>query len=271
MSSEDPWPYLGELGRLVEVPFTAAEDVAREDRYVTETTVEGRRRAQVRPATPRSWTAEMPLGLGTELDVVESFAWGAWGRGPWHWVPVSAQAGNLLTPQEALLIDRVSSSTLVDAGPVRSSDGAWAGRSVGVSLSSGWVALTRGIPVVPGKPFTWTVDVVGAGDVPQVQVAFFDAAGGQISTAVGTGAGTGMQRVSVTADVPAGAVTAWGGVRSTVSRAVRPQATWTDAVVPYAPGHGCRSAILDGLSSALIVIDREGITSRASFSIQEVS
>lgn len=271
MNPEDPWPYLGELGRLVEVPFTAAEDVKREDRYVTETTVEGRRRAQVRPATPRSWTAEMPLALGTELGVVEAFAWGAWGNGPWHWVSVQAQQGNLLTPRESVLLDRASVSVdnIQDAGPVRDATGAWSPRSVAATLTSGWVALARGVPVVPALPFTFSCDVAGSN--PQLHVAFLDAAGGTVSTEIRGGSGSSMQRVSVSATVPAGAVEAQVGLRSTVTRATRPQATWTPGPVPWSAGHGCPSAIVDGLSTSLVVIDREGTTTRASFTIQEVS
>lgn len=265
------WPYLGEPGRLVQVPGTASEDVSREDRYVVEKTVEGRRRAQVRPASPRSWSVDVPLGSGTDISGLEAFAWGAWGRGPWQWITVAAQTGNLLTPQEAMLVDRVSSSALTDAGPVRVTDGTWAARSVSVALSSGWVALTRGIPVIAGKSFTWAVDAVGAGSAPQVQVAFYDAAGVQVATEVGTGAGNSMQRVSVTTTVPAGAVSAWGGVRSTVSRAARPQATWTSQPVPFAPGNGCSAAILDGLSSALRVVSPDGPLSDIGFTVMEVS
>lgn len=271
MSSLDLWPYLGQPGRLVQVPCTASEDVSRADRYVLETTVEGRQRAQVRPATPRSWTVDVPLGPGAALSGLEDFAWGAWGNGPWHWVSVQAHQGNLLTPRESMLLDRasVSTETVQDAGPVRGAAGEWASRSVTVTLSSGWVALVRGVPVVPGQPFTFSCDVQGTD--PQVHVAFMDAAGGTVGTHIQAGPGTSMQRVSVSATVPAGAVEAYVGLRSTVSRAARPQVTWTSKPVPFMPGHGCRSAIVDGLSSALEVVGPEGPLSSVSFTVTEVA
>lgn len=265
------WPYIGEPGRLVQVPGTASEDVSREDRYVVETTVEGRRRAQVRPASPRSWSVDIPLGSGADISGLEAFAWGAWGRGPWQWITVAAQAGNLLTPGEALLIDRVSNPALSDAGPIRLPDGKWAARSVAVSLESGWISLVRGIPVIAGKPVTWSLDVEGAGSAPQVQLTFYDSVGGSLTTHAGSGTGTGMQRVSVTAVAPPGAVEARAGVRDTAVRAAQPQATWTERPVPYAPGHGCGAVIVDGLSSALRVVGPDGPATDMSFTVLEVA
>lgn len=271
MSSLDLWPYLGTPGRLVQVPGTASEDVSREDRYIIERTVEGRRRAQVRPVSPRSWSVDVPLGTGAYTSDLEAFAWGAWGNGPWHWVSVHAQQGNLLTPRESALVDRasVSVNNVQDAGPIRDASGAWSARSVTVTLTSGWVALMRGVPVLPGRPFTFSCDVSGSD--PQLHVAFVDAAGGTVSTEIRGGSGSSMQRVSVSATVPAGAVEAQVGVRPTVTRATRPQVTWTAGPVPFAAGHGCRAAILDGLTSALQVVGPDGPLTSLGFSVMEVS
>lgn len=269
--ARDLWPYIGSLGRLIPVPSTASESVSAEERYVVEATIEGRRRAQVRPAAPRTWSVDIPFALGPRLAALEAFAYGAWGNGPWQWIPVQAQTGNLLTPRESVLLDRasVSESNVQDAGPMRDANGAWSPRSVTVTLDSGWVALVRGVPVVPGLPFTFSCDVDGVG--PQVQIAFHDGAGGQISTHSAAGTGSGVQRVSLTALAPAGAVEAYVGVRSTVTRATRPQATWTPGPVAWASGHGCAEAIVTGLSSALTVVRTSGNLGTASFTVMEVA
>ena len=112
----DTWPFIGSLGRLVEVPFTASEGVSRADRYVESTTVEGARRVQVRPAAPRSWSVDVRGASADEVSGLEAFAQGAWGAGPWHWVSVAAQVGNVLTPREALLLDRAGGVWGVGAG-----------------------------------------------------------------------------------------------------------------------------------------------------------
>lgn len=263
--------YLGSLGRLIGLPCNSEERTSVAARYATESTVEGRRRVQVIPASPRTWGVSWDLAEPEELAAVAPFQLGAWGNGPWHWVPVQAQQGNLLTPREAQLLDRatVSAANVQDAGPVRDATGAWSPRSVTVTVASGWVALMRGVPVIPGVPFTFSCDVEGIS--PQVHVAFMDAAGGTVATEIQAGSGTAMQRVSSSSVVPAGAVEAYVGVRSTVTRATRPQVSWTAGPVPWSAGHGCRSAIVDGLSEDLLVANRFGTYSNVGFTVLEVS
>ena len=267
------WPFIGSLGRLVEVPFTASENVSRADRYVESTTVEGARRVQVRPVAPRSWSVDVSGASADELSGLEAFAQGAWGSGPWHWVSVAAQVGNLLTPREAQLLDRavVSSASVQDAGPVRDSDGAWSPRSVTVTLASGWASLARGVPVIPGMPFTFSCDVQGNTLPGQVHVRFADAAGGTVSDNSADAPNAGMHRVSWSGAVPAGAVEAHVGVRSQTVVATRPQVTWTPGPVPFSAGHGCRSAVVDGVSSDLLVVNSDGPVSGVGFTVLEVA
>ena len=263
--------YLGSLGRLIGLPCASQERTVAAPRYVEEFTVEGARRVQVRPVAPRSWAVDVSGASAGELSGLEAFAQGAWGHGPWHWVSVAAQSGNLLTPRESLLLDRagVSSASVQDAGPVRDSDGNWSPRSVTVTIASGWVALVRGVPVIPGMPFTFSCDVQGVN--PQVHVGFQDAAGGVLASHIQAGSGTSMQRVSSSSVVPAGAVEAYVGVRSTVTRACRPQVTWTAGPVPFSAGHGCRSAVVDGVSSDLLVVNSGGPVSGVGFTVLEVA
>ena len=267
------WPFLGSLGRLQVVPFTASEQVSSEARYAEEFTVEGRRRVQARPVSPRSWSVDVNGATAGELSALSAFAQGAWGNGPWHWVPVQAQRGNLLTPRESLLLDRagVSGTLVQDAGPVRGADGSWVPRSVTVSASSGWVALARDVPVLPGSPFTFSCDVQGGMTPGALWVVFRDAAGGSVLVGDASAPNAGMHRVSYTATVPAGAVSADVGVRASTLRAARPQVTWTDGPVPWSAGHGCRAAIVDGLSEDLLVANAYGTYSSVGFTVLEVA
>ena len=235
--------------------------------------VEGARRVQVRPVAPRSWSVDVSGASAVELSGLEAFAQGAWGHGPWHWVSVAAQTGNVLTPREALLLDRagVSSNLMEDAGPVRASDGSWAPRSVRVLASSGWVAVARDVPVIPGKPFTFSADVQGGLTPCGVWVAFRDAAGNGVSTGYADAPNAGMRRVSHSTVVPAGAVSADVGFRSSTVYATRPQATWTSAPVPFSAGHGCRAAVVDGVSSDLLVVNSRGPVSGVGFTVLEVA
>lgn len=265
--------YLGSLGRLIGLACPSSERTQPAARYSEEFTVEGRRRVQVRPASPRAWDLSVGVATPAELAALSGFVTGAWGNGPWHWVPVQAQRGNLLTPREAQLVERasVSSASVQDAGPVRDADGGWSPRSVTVTLDSGWVALMRGVPVIPGLPFTFSCDVQGGATPGALWVVFRDAAGGSVMTGNASAPNAGMRRVSYTATVPAGAVSAEVGVRASTLRAARPQVTWTDGPVPWSAGHGCRSAVVDGWSEDLLAANSYGTYSNASFSILEVS
>lgn len=266
------WPYLGGLGRLVEVPFTASEAVSTQDRYAVKATVEGRRRAQVRPASPRSWNVDVKGARPNEVAVLSDFVTGAWGAGPWNWVSVQAQRGNTLTPREAVLLDRSTVAGIVDGPPVMDADGRWAPRSLTVSISGSAAVYTRGIPVVPGMPVTYSADVERRTGTPGITIGFYDEAGGSAGVISGYGdAVAGMQRVSVSGVVPAGAVSMGIGVRTETARLTRPQVSWTDGPVPYSAGHGCRAAIVDGWSEDLIVANRYGTYSGAGFTVLEVS
>lgn len=267
------WPFLGSLGRLIEVPFTSSESVSRSERYVESVTVEGVRRVQVVPSSPRSWSVDTTGATATETSGIQGFAVGAWGNGPWHWVSVAAQTGNLLTPRESMLLDRagVSSASVQDAGPVRDSSGGWSGRSVSVSIVSGWVALARGVPVHPDRPFTFSCDVQGNLLPGGVSVAFYDGAGSYVGGGSAYAPNAGMRRVSLSLAVPAGAVEAYVGVREQTAVATRPQVTWTDKPVPWSVGHGCRSAVVDGLSSDLLVVNGSGPVSGVGFTVLEVA
>ena len=255
---------------MVEVPFTASESVSRADRYVESVTAEGVRRVQVRPAAPRSWSVDVNGATAGELSALSAFTSGAWGSGPWHWVPVQAQQGNLLTPREAALLDYEALQWWSPGGPVRDAEGAWSASSISSSLTGAYGQLFNGIPVLAGGPVTWAADVQGDGS-SALGLGFRDASGvliaGAYSDAVAPGA---MGRVSMTVTVPGDAVSLHVGVRGGVTRVTRPQVTWTDGPVPYSAGHGCRMAVVDGFSEDLIVANRYGTYSSAGFTVMEV-
>lgn len=263
--------YFGDLGRLVPLRCASSERVQAAGRYVPSVTVEGRRRVQVVPASPRAWDVSWGLTHPGEAAALSAFTTGAWGAGPWHWLPLQAHRGNLLTPREADLVEWTARPALSAGGPVRDADGAWAARSLLHSLSSGWTSIFTGLPVIAGMPVTWACDVTGT--APQVTMTFHDVAGAVLAEATGTGAGSGMQRVSVTATPPTGSVSARVGVRAGVSRVARPQVSWTPHPVPWSRGHGCRAAVVDGLTDDLLHMadPRRGAYTAHSFSIMEVS
>lgn len=265
--------YLGSLGRLVPLRCASAEGMSFGPRYSTRTTVEGVRRAQLVPAQPRTWDVTWDLAYTGDVAALSGFADGAWGAGPWHWVPIQAHQGNLLTPREASLVDFVPASYWAGAGPVMDAEGQLVPRSLAVSLASGWAAPWRDIPVLPGRRVTWAADVAGT-DGPALAMAFFDAEGVQVAGFYGTSrAGAGARRVSMSATPPSLAASVRVGVQPAVSVLTRPQVTWTTGQVPFSRGHGCRSAVLDGFEESLLYAadQRRGAFTAHQFTVMEVA
>lgn len=264
--------YLGSLGRLVSLRCASTERVQAEARYSVRATVEGRRRAQIVPSSPRTWDVSWGAGTNPDIAALSAFVSGGWGAGPWHWVSIQAQRGNLLTPREASLVDRVTRPEWVTGAPEFTVDG-WVPSTLVNGMSSGAGSVATYIPVLPEKPVTFAADLLGDGTVaPTLTVAFYDAAGGSV------GSGTylapvrsGWVRASFTRPVPDGAVHMNLGIGYQTRRMARPQVTWTDGPVPYSAGHGCRAAIVDGWSEDLIVANSYGTYSTAGFTVMEVS
>lgn len=264
--------YLGTPGRMIGIRCNTRETVQGSSRYATSTTVEGHRRAQAISSSPREWSISWDTSSPDEISAVSAFAVGAWGNGPWHWVSSQAHAGNMLTPREALLLDRSPVTGLVDGGPVIASDGTWAPRSLIIAIPGTAAVYMRNIPVIPGTSVTYSADVIRRTGIPGLTVGFYDAAGDPSGALAGGGTGTtGVQRISISGVVPEGAVTMGLGVRTEVATLTRPQVTWTPGPVPWSGGHGCRAAIVDGLSEDLITANRHGTLAETSFIIREVA
>lgn len=264
--------YLGSLGRFVGIRSASRESSGAADRYLSQTTIDGGRRVQVVPAAPRIWDVSWNGAKAPDVAALQGFTSGAWGNGPWHWVSVQAQHENLLTPREAMLLDFYPTGTLTAGGPLHV-NGVRAPRSLLHARASGWSPVFRNVPVVAGRAVTWTAEINGPGGIaPRLVIAMVDAAGGTISNTYGTGTVTSaVQRVSVTVTPPSNAVAFHACLDYTTTRLIRPQVTWTPGPVDYGPGHGCRSAIIDAASTAVVVSTRDMSYSTHGFTVMEVS
>lgn len=264
--------YLGSLGRLVPLRCASTESVGSGDRYVSQTAIDGSRRVQVVPGTPRSWSVDWDLAYPGEAAALQGFTSGAWGYGPWHWVSVQAQHENLLTPREAMLLDFWPTGVLSVGGSIIV-NGVRSPLSLLHNRSSGWTTVFRNVPVLPGRAVTWSAEVNSAGGVaPRLVLTLIDAAGATIGNTYGTGAvSSAVQRVSVTVTPPSNAVAMHASLDYTATRMIRPQVTWTDGPVDYGPGHGCRSAVIDSPSQAVILSTRTESYSTHGFTVMEVS
>lgn len=267
--------YLGSLGRMVGVACPAEQRSSTADRYSFQTTLGGRVKAQVRPEGRRTWDLRLPrTSTSSDVAVLQAFADGSWGPGPFRFVPAEAPSTNLLPPRVAACDSSENPSYLVvDGGPVQV-DGQWFAQSyfntADVVIFFGKDYESGAVPVDAGQRVTASAFV--AGNNSRVRVTFYDQHGDSLGSSYGSsaGSGTAFRRSVVTAVPPAGAVAARLFAVDT-SRATGPAMTWTDGAGDWSDGRGCAHAVVLKGQSDLI---RTGLGGRTyegvSFTVQEV-
>ena len=205
--------YLGSLGRMVGVACPAEQRSSTADRYSFQTTLGGRVKAQVRPEGRRTWDLRLPrTSTSSDVAVLQAFADGSWGPGPFRFVPAEAPSTNLLPPRVAACDSSENPSYLVvDGGPVQV-DGQWFAQSyfntADVVIFFGKDYESGAVPVDAGQRVTASAFV--AGNNSRVRVTFYDQHGDSLGSSYGSsaGSGTAFRRSVVTAVPPAGAVAA---------------------------------------------------------------
>lgn len=267
--------YLGTLGRMINIKCPSSLSTDHGDRYTLTPTVEGGVRAQVRPISARQWQIGWgDLSTPADLAVLQDFARGAWGAGPWWFLSPDALNTNILTPRQAALVEREQRDELANGGPVQVSDGSFAPISVLVNaVGTQSIPLVRRLPVIPGMPVTFTAEIEGDGTIaPEIWVAFYDVNGANIRGHFGAGrARAGMHRVSASGVAPDNAYYVSVGARSQTLRLTRPQLTWTAGPPPvFSDGRGCSAAVVHGVSEGLVLTDPTRTFMNAGFTVSEV-
>lgn len=263
--------YLGTLGRMVGIKCPSSQSVETAERYSFDKTLEGRVKAQARPIGRRSWSLQLSQATTPQdHSALSAFANGAWGPGPFVFVPVDAPHTNLLTPADSLCQDPFPGATSVyPGGPVLLDDGSWAPASW-ASDGTGSVNFNyQFLPVIEGQPVTGSAWVKGVG--ASTRIFFYDANGSFLTVTGPNSTGTAMAytRSVITANVPSGAVGARLGVTSSVG-ATRPALTWTDSVQPWGEGQGCSKAVVSAFSRDLTMAVVGNTYSSVSFTVTEV-
>lgn len=267
--------YLGDLGRLVPLRCASSERVAARPRYITRNTLEGVLRAQELPSGPRSWDVTWNAATPGAAAALQGFTTGAWGSGPWVWVPIQAQHGNVLTPRQSVFLDHEPGGSWNDGPPLALPDGSWAPRTLVSTMTSAYNMFFRDLPVLPGRAVTFTAWVLGDGtNVPQLALSFYDSAGNSLDSGASAFESApdahGIHRVSMTRTPPQESVSAAVGVTWRTRRIAQPQVTWTDGPVPYAFGSGCTAAIVDDYQETPLLVTPRASYSEAGFRVMEV-
>lgn len=227
--------YIGTLGRLVKILWPTPVKVTNPTRYAVKDAPARRWAFVSSPASAprREWSLDV-TGTNVETSELVQLVAGAFGEGPWVFIPDEATVTNVLTPAESMLLG------VANAGVAAAVGGAGARSHVGGSQ----ITIAEACPCIPGEPVTVTVDMAGSSGVLTVQPV--NAVGQNVGTARSARpSGELMQRVSVTIPaLPLGACAVKIQTRG-ASTVARPQVTWTDGPVPWDVGSGAASVIIE--------------------------
>lgn len=271
--------YLGTLGRLVELWTVSGAQLSEGDRYSFDQTLEGVTQAQLSKFTSREWSLSADGATPGEVATMLGFAQGEWGKGPFIFVDPIAGKTNMLTPRQGMCLDLMpppGSNPLAivnQGGPVNLGADGWFGRHWSTSQDYGTITINHDlIPVRPGDTVTGAAWARGAAG--GARIYFYDENGVFISVTASKRDTDPIKwkRVFVSGVVPANAVGARLGFTQ-VTEVARPTFTWTKALMPWGPGHGCPQAVVSShsrqLGDAIVSLAGE-FYSDLSFTIKEV-
>lgn len=264
--------YLGTLGRMIGIKCPSSQSLESEASYAFRHTLEGKRTAQTKPASRRTWSLQTSDATKpSEVAALMQFVHGAWGAGPFVFVSADAPVTNMFTPIGAASMPVSNASgNLSFLGPVQLPGVGWSPRSiVNANPSVDFAASREFIPIVPGVPVTAAAWVKGAG--ARVRLYFYDSAGTPVANTLSSvvGSASDFIRSHVTAIPPAGVVSARLLAYQTVAL-TQPSLTWTDKLLPYSDGQGCEAAVVHSVSRAVTLATVDGTYSNLSFTVSEV-
>ena len=266
--------YLGSLGRMIGIKCPASQNVQAEERYTQSVTLEGRRKAQVRPVGRRTWSLQTSdATTPSEHSLLSQFANGVWGNGPFVFLPTDAPVSNILTPAASLSAPGefvlTSGVTVTEGSPLWTPDG-WAARSFIKSTNNGLFLGAERMPVPPSGKITVAAYVRGNGGA--VGVSFYDSSGAPLGSQYSsvTAGATNVVRSWLTVTPPVGAVSCRVLVNSATQQAAWPSITWTDSLQPFGEGQGCLKAVVSSMSRDQVLAVQGNTYSNVSFTVMEV-
>lgn len=228
--------HIGTLANLLPALPTREGPVSSSDRFAIQD-ASRKRWAFAKSNGPRlrTWQVETPALTSEQAGALTELAEGAWGNGPFVFIPCSAHASNVLTPAQSLL------EGVANSGPVILPGGDRAPRSL---VGGGIVTLADKVPVIPGRPATFSIYMAGG----SATVSFKTVSGSTVGSRTLAPTGDLMLRASATAlSVPVTAryatITAAG-----YTALARPQLSWTAEPVAWAAGGGAAQVVIQNSS-----------------------
>lgn len=262
--------YIGSLGRMVKLPYVGSQQVQTEEHYNFSSTLEGKRKAQVKPRGPRTWELSADHYRPNEHSLLSQFADGAWGPGPFVFVSADAPHTNILTPAASMCRESEQfQPDVLYGGPSLLPTGLWAAGSY-MSGQPTTYLFGRGIYPLPpsGSNVTGALHVQGAN--ARARLNWYAADRRYLgSSAAALTPGEGWRVSSVTARPPIGAAGVGLGAL-TATACAAPILVWGDSAPSWSVGEGCLEAVVHAVSRDLRLAVPGSTYSNLSFTITEV-
>lgn len=259
---------------MIGIKCPASQNVQAEERYTPSVTLEGRRKAQVRPVGRRTWSLQISdATTPTEHSLLSQFANGVWGNGPFVFLPADAPVSNILTPTASLSAPGefvlTSGVTVTEGSPLWTPDG-WAARSFIKSTNNGLFLGAERMPVPPSGKITVGAYVRGSGGA--AGVSFYDSSGAPLGSQYSsvTAGATNVVRSWLTVTPPVGAVSCRVMVNSATQQAAWPSISWTDSLQPFGEGQGCLKAVVSSMSRDQMLAVPGNTYANVGFTVMEV-
>lgn len=232
--------HIGTLAHLLPALPTLDAATSSADRFTIQETANKRWAfVAIQGARLRTWGVDTAALSSEQAGAIQELSEGAWGHGPFVFVPCPAHDSNVLTPAQSLL------EGVANGGPAALPGGGFAPRTV---VGGQTIVLADKVPVIPGKPVTISLYMAGG----SATVSFKTLAGGTVGSRTITAPDGPLQRISaVVQAVPSTAryatITATG-----YTALARPQLSWTAEAVPWSAGATANQVIIQNSSPAYL-------------------
>lgn len=268
------WPtgsvaYYGPCGGLIPIPIAATSELGTKSsgaRWATRNALSGRRVAQRLPRQRRDWDVQLPPMTEDELGSLQGLSTARYTGMACHWITPDMR--NLVPPDWGTFDPWLTGNTDLSRGGPMVADGVFL-PGHGISTSPNSQPIATGIPVIPGQPVTASCWGVAGGALPHLGVQVCSGAGTSLHWRQVEFPDLGLNRVSVTVEIPNGAAYC-NLIAARVSLVGGQQVEWGDKMTPYSIPSGCQSAVMQEWSQELYAMEGDNPWWSYSFSVEEV-
>ena len=242
--------YIGSLGRMVKLPYVGSQQVQTEEHYNFSSTLEGKRKAQVKPRGPRTWELSADHYRPNEHSLLSQFADGAWGPGPFVFVSADAPHTNILTPAASMCRESEQFQPDVLYG-VPSFPTGYGQPGPTCPVSRQHIYSAAAFTLYPRAVQMLLVPCTSREPMRRAGLSWFAADRRYLgSSAAALTPGEGWRVSSVTARPPIGAAGVGLGAL-TATACAAPILVWGDSAPSWSVGEGCLEAVVHAVSRDL--------------------